>query len=597
MDIEAAAVSVISGIIAECPRLKPSIYGNDKTLLTDGHIDLYNGMQQNKGTWAGRVPVQVKGRTRALKKGAVPKHPISRTELQAFQKDFGVLYFLVTIDPRTKQKTPYYAILAPFAIQALLDRAPAGQKQISVQMKHLPAEADDIEMIVGLALKNRDQRMSQGVDPILYERIASFTLHSATDLDFDAPVILAPGTADFALVLNTTDGMSVPLNGEFRIYPEEYFRRETGVQLRCGTTAFENGMTRKIDDTSFEVEVSDGLRFVHHTAPDEQSTDVILKLESTLQGRFKTLSFFLSLIDTGLIEVNGNPMPIHVSGRARDAELRVHLAALTALTELFEYLGVDTRLIDLGEITDQQARDLHLLHRVFLQGHEVRDPSLRQSRILLAVGSWNLSLLSTQGSAPDKWRFLDPFTQELRAQFRWSADASAPQEAIPVTAYDTHEPKDLGTVLNARFSEIVGAYEDIAQFDSTYSLANHRVLALIAAAGETPARRDELLDAATLLNDWLLQEQGPTHHHRVNRWQILARREELASDERREIRALKRQLAGEHEDDSAMLEVACAIFLGDQDEIEDLLEQLPASDLGQMQRWPIWELRRDAAEE
>lgn len=228
------------------------------------------------------------------------------------------------------------------------------------------------------------------------------------------------------------------------------------------------------------------------------------------------------LLDTGVITFNGTPSPFEITPDAEDADLRKHLTSLRDMDALFAHLGVDTRLVDLPQIDDTQVQQLSILYRGFVRGEEITDPSAETSRILQQVGSCNLLSLITPGSAPDKWRLVDPFSPEVRQQFRWSSNEEDAQ-TIPITAYDIVEEDHLPTVLNMRLESIVGAYEAIADFPSTYGLANQRTLALITASNSSETRRDEFLGAAGAVNEWLIAEQGPEPHHLINRWQIAAR--------------------------------------------------------------------------
>lgn len=214
MDIEALAVNRVSDLISRCAYLKGYIATNDKTPFTDGHIDLYSGLRQSKADWQGRVSVQVKGRTQRQARGSLPTHQIDRTDLIAYQKDSGVLYFYVAIDPKSPPRRTYYALLSPFVIDSYLRSASHDQKRISVKLAEFPEDPTSIQQIVALALKTRDQNMSVGFDPLLFERLKSFTVHTASGLDFDAPITLRLGSMDYALVLHTADGLSVPLGGE-----------------------------------------------------------------------------------------------------------------------------------------------------------------------------------------------------------------------------------------------------------------------------------------------------------------------------------------------------------------------------------------------
>lgn len=591
MDIEVLAVSKISSIMANCPHLKPHIATNDKTPFTDGHVDLYSGTRRRKLDWRGRVPVQVKGRTRQPAQGPSLHHSIDRTDLLAFQKDSGVLYFVVAIDPHTANGTPYYAILSPFKIEWILKMASEDQGKISVLFTELPSDPDKIERIVALTLKRRDENVSLGFDPVLFEHAQSLTVHTISDLNFDAPIMLTPATSDFALVIHTRKGLSVPLGGELHIYPQDYVKRSIDLQVRSGTVTYDGATIRRTGKESFEMKVADNLTFSVQNADGNQTTNVSITLANTLADRLKTLEFYLALLDTEAIEFNGNQSAIKVTESADDAWLRKHVDVLRKLNELFDHLSVDTRLIDLDQIEDTQLRQLKILHRAFVGGNEVTDPSGQTARVVQRVGQWHLMFLMSPGTAPAKWQLVDPFSADFGQQFRWSAEGDGVEEAIPVTAYDAVDDELVGTVLNSRLDSIVRAYETITDFPTTYGLANQQTIALISAADRTDARREELLRAAELLNDWLISEQGEEHIHLINRWQILWRRGELSNDERSAIRALKRQLVRDDVENADQLEVACSLLLQDAEEVEELLRQLPDDRLQQMKKWPIWRLR------
>lgn len=596
MDVEALAVSEINRLIACCPHLKAFISMNDKTPFTDGHIDLYGGLRQSNADWIGRVPVQVKGRTRRTAKGKQPTHSIARSDLLAYQKDSGVLYLVVAVNPKTAKRTPYYALLSPFGIDSILRGVPESQRQVSVPLKKLPKDPNHLERLLALALKTRDQNVSLGFDPVLFERLESFTVHAASELSFDAPVHLAPGTSDFALVLNTIDGLSIPLAGDLQIFPADYLERNLNVQTRSGEVTYDAAVVRRLDNETLEARISDGLNLSFRSVPGRLSTTVTLTLERTLAGRLKALEFYTALLDTKVITFNGRRSPVEITPGGEDAWLRHHRDYLRSLTELLDHLGVDTDLIEPDQIDENQARQLNALYRAFVHGEEITDASARTSRVVQRVGQWHVLFLLSAGSAPDKWRCVDPFSPDSRQQFRWRASEADREGSIPVTAYDIVDDKHLETVLNMRLHAIVGAYEAISDFPTTFGLANQRVLALILAADASESRRDELLDAAARLNDWLLVEQVDQTHHHINGWQIAVRRRELTTVERSEIRELKRRAARGGADDAIQTEIACALLLGDREEVEALLPQLAKPQLQQMRKWPIWKLRSDAVQ-
>lgn len=592
MDVESLAVSKVNTMIARCSHLKAFITVNDKTPFTDGYIDLYNTIRQSKADWRGRVTVQVKGRTISARKGTPPAHSIPRADLLAYQMDSGVLYFVVTVHGKSSVCTPYYALLSPFRIAALLRGASGDQATVPVPLTRLPSAPKEIESIVALSLKTREQSTSIGFDPMLFDHFASFTVHTASELALDGPVTLAPDVSDFALALNTTDGLSILVGGELRIFPAEYVERKADIRIASGGVVYRGAVVKRVDVESFEVVLSEGLRLVFRTYPGNQSATVHLSLESSLAGRLKSIAFFTALLDTQAIDIDGTSSPFKITQGGDDRSLRSHLGVLRELGELVEALGMDPGLIDLNQIDEMQSAQLGVLHRAFVECKEIRDPSLRASRVIQKMGSWEVMFLITSGSAPDSWRFVDPFSLDSGRTFAWSSDEDD-DERIDITSYDLVDVLHLGRVLNMRLDSIVGAYEAIADRPNTSWLANQRVLDLISAADSTEERKDELLGAAAALNDWLLAQDGREVHHLLNHWQILWRRGGLSLEHRTAIRSLKRDILSGKVMHSMGSEVACALLLGDQEEVEELLAGLSNEDRKRLEDWPIWRLRSE----
>jgi len=589
VDIETLAVGEIAGLVARCPNLKPVISTNDKTFFTDGHIEVYQGPGTSKAVWRGRVPVQVKGRTGRLGKKA-PRHSISRVDLRAYQRDSGVLFFYVIVDPKTAKTTPFYRLLSPFVIQAILRGSPEAQAQIPIEMASLPIDVEGLERLVQLALTTRAQNPSMGFDPILFEKAESITLYAATDINLDQHQVLAPGGTDFALVLNTSDGMSIHLDGEFHLLPASYEERIIEVATGGGGFNYETAVAKRVSEADFEVRVSEGLELSFHREGDAISAHVHLTLERTLSGRLKTLGFFLALLDTRVLSIGGHLVPVEFAKEGASGWLRRHLEYLRWLTQLLEHLGVNTTLVEPDQIDEQQYKQLKVLHRALVKAEEISSTDASPLLVMQKLGDWHLMLLLTDGSAPDKRVCINPFSSETRWHF-WAAGEKVEQETVPVTAYDVIKDEYLRTVVNSRLDDIVSAYEAIADFETTFTAANQRVLALIRAADECERRMAELLDAATLLNDWLLANDPEVAHHQINAWQITARRSGLTPEQRRKIRELRRQVVATGADTAVLYEVAYAILLNDFDEVEVLLPQMDDDQLETMKSWPIWKLR------
>ena len=588
MDVEALAVAEITARVARCPRLKPVITLNDKTLFTDGHIDLFETGEQTKANFIGRVQVQVKGRRGLLRRE--PKHPIARSDLLAFQKESGVLYFVVRVDERQDRHIAYYVNLSPFAIRKLLNGVPEGQATISVPIKKLPSDVKSLERIAWVALKTRSENVEVGFDPVVMENLESITLHSAVPLDLEEPLVLTTGEDDFALVFNTTGGLSLPVGGHFQVFPGGYTPTQTNARVSCGEVVYEGTTNRRLDKDTVEVALSEGLKLVVNTAAEPPAINCTLTLEPFLRARLKALEFFLALMDSNELRMDNFRFAELSAGSADDPWLRSHADGLRELAQVLASMEVDLDLINVDEITSDQERQLTSICHAISSGEEIVNPGLAAGLGVQAIGSWELMFLLTPGNDPGGWVLRDPFEVALEKGLFWRSDDEG-MDPVPVTAYDVTEPERLGRILNTRLGSIVDAYDAISESSGALDAANLRVVGLISSADWYPARAAELLAAAKRLNDWLVARQGPEPRHLINGWQIAWREGGLSADQLRDVRRLKRESARSDQPGARLNEVACAFLLGDKNETDELFEALPQQEQDLLRTWPIWAVR------
>jgi hypothetical protein len=593
VDVENLAVGKITGMIGRCPHLKAFIDSGDKTPFTDGHIDLYGGLGQNKTEFVGRVPVQVKGRTRSGKRKDQQSFSITRADLLGFQRNSGVLFFYVAMDRQGKQRTPYYAILSPFAIEGILRSVPTEQATIAVVFKKLRNDPSAIERILGLALKTRDQNPALGFDPALFERMQSITVHTVRDLTFDEPVVLAPGKLDYALEIVTDGGMRVPMGGELHIFPSSYAEHPIDAVIGAGGVSYSDVMRQQVGPNSMVLRLAPGLTLTMTETPAQRLWNFELAAKGSVADRVKAAQFVDGFLDDGMVEVNGTPTPLGLlagDGETNVVEVRRQLSLIKQMSELFEYLDIDASLVDLEDVDDSQIRNIRMLHRALVVGEDVNNPDGEVSRGLFSIGRWTVMLIITEGSAPGKWRFVDPFDPNAPHLFRWSSEDDL-AEAFPVTVYDVVAKEELPTLLNLRLGAIVRAYDAIVETKRTLTLANHQVLALLGAADAVKSRREEFLQAADALNEWVIEHEGALPIHRINRWQIQKRMDALSPTDMDEIRGLRRSIVNSNDPRAAQIELACALLTGDSAEADYLIAQLPDDSVAEVKSWPIWQLR------
>lgn len=595
MNIELQAVYKIGQMVSKCPHLEPVIDSNDKTLLTDGHIDVHSSKEHSKSNFQGRVTVQVKGRKQTGSTKPPRTFQISKTDLTGYLKNQGVLYFVVFIDPKTDKVMPTYALLNPFKIQHLL-KVMGGKKEIGVRIRPLPSDPSAIEGIVRLALQSMDEKPAMRVDAGQLKDLTSITVYTDGTLDLDAPVRLTRADHDYTLVFETSGGMVVAVDEELVITPPEYVGEVTALTVSCGDFAFQNPTKRRVDKGTFELELSEGLKI--QMSPGQPPTGSIsLTMRETLRERFNDLGFYVTCIDNQVLSIDGadNALGVAVPDDQQQ-ELREHFEYLTTLMLLCDHLGVDASLVELEPLEGKRGDQLVGLHGVMLGDEEVSvQHDAPAGRILQPMGRWSLQLLVTQ--EPDgKWLCRDLFHPDLPQQFIASGKDEAGEPLISrVTPYDILEPEHIPFTLNLHLDNLVNAYSGIFEYPNGAAYANLTVLKLISAADAVEVRKSEFLEAAFSLNNWLLAKEGHIPNHQINHWQIVARKGLLTQDQRHQVRSLKGHASRQEIDNAVSVEAACAILLGDKEEITYCMGRLDEAQRIEFQNWPIWNLRSTPA--
>jgi len=598
VDVELLAVNRISDVIARCPKLRPKIDHNDKTPFTDGHVDIYaHPDSQAKEDFLGRVPVQVKGRTGLPKDGHRPAFPVSRSDLRGHLHNRGVLFFVVYIDPASDRREAYYATLSPFKIDELLREAPPKKKTVRVRMEPLPSDPELLEALLAFAHQTRSEDPALRASGAVLDDIREITIHTAMELDVGKPVALKHSERDFSVVITRADGTTLPVDGTFMFAPAEYVGVHTEHVIRSGNTEFRKQVSKRIDDKTVEFELSPGLRLRVKAPGADGEGSISLRLQDNLDARFSDIDFFLSCVDTRSFELNGKTVGFSLRDLDDCLHLREHHAHLANLMELFRYLAVDVRLVDLSEITDAQSHGLAVLHAALLGGKEVAQSFDGPMRVAHTVGPWRVELLWIPGQEPGEWKCIDLFGTKNHRQFAARIeDDHGGVRHVRVSPYEIVDETGLPLTLNLRLTEIAAAFDKISGYPDTAARATAMVLRLIAAADAVPRRRSEFLKGAEELNDWILSKEPGQPPYLINRWQIAARTGRLSPRDERAIRALKRSANRGKVELPHFVEISCAILLGDSGDVGYCLSELTDEEVSTLRDWPIWTLQERGRE-
>lgn len=600
MDTEGIAVRAVEDRLSSLQTVKPFLDKNDRTPLVDGTIAVYSSPSHSNADLVGKITVQVKGKGVQSFNKLKEKEPysLSRDTLKGYLLSNGVLFFLVFINKKKPRKrTVYYTLLNPFKIQKILEGMSDEQKSVSVYLEKFPQKDRDIGARLALAIQTQAERPEQGFDDSLLRNATAFKIYSDRNVSFEQPIILDYKEMDYSFVLETASGMAVPVPGKLAIYPAEYTEQPTEATFRSGEFTFQNPAVKRLDVARVEFTLSQGLRLEIPKPGSEARGAIHLSMQDSLALRYKDVGFFLTSVDTGCFEMDGESFQFDGAALEPGEGLREHFDYMGRLIELLIELDINPALIKMSEIDENRSVQLGRLYKAIIEQQEFAADYESPGRVRQPIGPWYIELMCVQSNSEGMWKFHGLFSKELAPQFFWSSDEEeADQKVVRMSPYDLIDEERLPYTLNLNLERLVPSYEEISEYPDTYARANLMVIRLIKAADTVPARFEEFMSAAEALNSWLIESDGALAPHLINRWQILERRNLLTTSELTEIRRLRREAMRNANNQVAF---CCSVLLKDFDEADDAYHALTEHDQTTVRQWPIWTLHhhKDALDE
>lgn len=158
--IEQASITKLKDSLDRCSRLKHDIRDNDKTPSWDGEIQVYRSSNFSCSTLYGLARIQVKGKhikDMSIFEQQKIKFSVKIADLQNYQSDGGVVYFVIHIFDFDHYKI-YYNALLPLDISNWLKVANI-QKTVSIEFVELPfRDSEEMERILFNFLNDRKKQ-------------------------------------------------------------------------------------------------------------------------------------------------------------------------------------------------------------------------------------------------------------------------------------------------------------------------------------------------------------------------------------------------------------------------------------------------------
>lgn len=587
---EILAVQSVTEIIAMCPLLTPNIDFNDKTPMTDGHVDVYGDARHSNETLVGRVPVQVKGRSSGSTK-KVATFPIDQNTLRFFRQNGGGVYFLVRVR-KDLSRTVFYALLSPFKINRLLENAPKNKK-LPVGLQTMPSEPEKVQRLFQLAMEQQKQGKVEGADEHILEQLKRITIHTVDEISADRPTSFRLEHDDFAVTIETESGLILPFDMDLEVFPSSFIPREVDITVKCGSAAYSRPTVSTEADETLNIRLSPGLGLRARKDGPHMKANIDLTLVGSLRQQVKDLDFFLSAVDGSPLSIGGTEHVAEMNAFPRKSEVADARARIGRIVDLLDELQVDEELLGSVIWTEEDLRILTTLYRGIVLGEEVGGTVNGYGRLDVNVGRFKVVTMVSQGSDPDHLRLVNPFDPAKRDKFKLyhQTDEGAMEEMTDGTVFETLREADFATSLNIPVAAMVEAYNALENRAIASALANQMVLSLLKASDNLQgAERARLVNASVTISDWLVKHGDDKAVYRINSWQARKRLGLLTITDFDEIRRERHFVFRDESDNARMREACLSILLDDRDELAVTMEGLSATQIENLQSWPIWAL-------
>lgn len=582
MDIEGAAVSAVKAAISMTDYLEDHIQDKDREPTWDGHIYVYSraGNVHSKGSFAGKVPVQIKGKLMKNQSKDKITYQVEVDDLKNFRRVGGTMFFVVYLDNNNHKKI-YYSSLLPYVINSLLKDLDVKKKKVSVTFHAFPSEKNEITNL----LMNFARDM--GKQDLL--KNGEYSLEQAAK-DFDISKF-SYGFAYTGLGYSHVDPIEYLLKHDMYFYASNEERNIHIVvdHMDCVDFVVERiehsiGTGGKNYYSSYEVQHSHSGKEIlvgksFRVKICKHSINVKYSLEGNLEERIQDIHFLIKMFENMEIVINGVKVPLNPTKTEMKSfhlnEAKRQLKYLQSIKEVLDSLGVKKSL-SLENFTEKDEINLKMLLIAFKYGKTIRfNNEIENSVCPINIGNLRIVLCFKQAEDLE-YEVLDYFKTNMEVA---SQDENG--RMVPTSQYCILREDDYLTIDNINLDKIV---LDFKRFENPvhFKNANLCVLEMLKAYD----RRSDCisLSAAEQLAKWLMEKDPADEDlYRINLYQCYRRYRELAMSEKQELYHMT-----ERWKDNAQMMAGICLLLKEIEEADRYLSQLNPMELEEFKKFPIY---------
>lgn len=587
--IERTAINKLEDCLLQTGRIDPAINSHDKIPSWDGDLYLYRTCGEfSKSNLAGTIPVQVKGKwVENFPTGKV-KFAIDVSDLQNYQNDGGVLFFLVLMKDFDDYKI-YCDSLLPFDLRDLIESAgEQTSKTIKLPVFHHKYHAGIVRRLTDF-LENRKK---QGQ---LLPNVRSIEDLKNSPLPIDS--------IGFSITSDSIDDVA-EIENEILAYPHYLYAKPQYLDVPFAVEKVEFDKLTRFQEVSVEVNgetlyhhiqvvrtlgKDEEIKFGGHLAFLQQDGATILRRDSggTLKELIRDLKLTIALAKRQPIKI-GNEILVATDfhmDKDRFQILEQQLKEGEEISKTFQKLNVQKDL-DISPLSETEWRLLKYLVDGILFDKPV--PLSIQGKAgagKLTIGNITVALVSRKAPSQEGYYIQDYFENNFK-DGDLILSRGTPQEGKPASPYIILDSNNLSYIDNVDFHKLVQSIKQFAFFPLYGERITWLILDLLKMYDSSG--NDTFINTANELLDYLQENEPDNDAYRINRIQIEKRRRELSKDELRYLRTLKADRI------STQFQLAASILLESYQEAQLLYDELPDSERELFNEYPIMHLWKNS---
>lgn len=541
--IEKAAVLAIKNLIQPCETIDDKLDDDDKNILVDGSLELYNSSELTIESFIGKIEVQIKGTTGklALNKRGFVKYQIRVEDLRRYLDVFhGVLFFCVSVGSSQGYavgRDVYYAQLLPYDITQILAATKPDQKKVSVPFKLFPTEPREITRLLMAFRSEREKQLK-----------ASVSGYGFLDKNFELP----PNIRSFSFSMQIFPGEPVTTLNGLREGPYIYGEDDDGHFTVFGKmgdiSAFAMGVEAEVSSGDFSMKTtvfsghSEDGEFLEFAGVRMYLVKGKSRIDYTVSGgvreRYNTVRFMSEFSKTGVLTLNGERVVTANLDEVDDAQrirLEESLEAYGRIIETLEALHIHADW-DTSLLSDKELQDIDYMRRLLVEKKPLTGQKLESPLIHFDIQNTYVFALAHE-LEDGSYEFKNLFSEDLFFVFGGTDSVSGEPVFMsdPVPPVVALGEEGYMKVVNLVPDEVEKAFDRFPIAPSCQDPLNQKLLEMLSAFDKGCQQPDEVLATAVILARKLLEVDITSETYLLNLMQTYKRKRDLSVEERKRL--------------------------------------------------------------